>query len=318
MTPLDKDAILDCAALAPSIHNSQPWRITVSDAAVDIAVDPSRLLPWLDEDGRLARISCGAAAEFARLAVRGEGRAATVDIDGGHDDRVARVGIGERLPTSPEEAYLLGAMAIRYTDRGPYRDEPVPPDLVTHVAGLAADHGTWLTVIDGHDQRRIVAQALNDAEAVEAADPRYRAEVDSWLRSSPADDGIPATALPNWPDDRVSDVPLRDFSGAASRPDPAADRPPRVERDLVVAILTPADGPADWAAAGRTLAVLTLSAASMGVTSQPLGPATDFSAARQRLRHSLGWVGSPQVLLRLGYGQGRPATHRHQPSVTAG
>src|SRR3989440_7658823 len=48
------------AGSAPSIHNTQPWRWQVGDAALDLYLAPERRLAHTHPPGRLAGISCGA------------------------------------------------------------------------------------------------------------------------------------------------------------------------------------------------------------------------------------------------------------------
>ena len=55
------------AALAPSVHNTQPWRFVAGPHTLEVHTDPQRNLGYLDPDGRQMHISCGLAAEFARL-----------------------------------------------------------------------------------------------------------------------------------------------------------------------------------------------------------------------------------------------------------
>jgi hypothetical protein len=43
---------------------------------------------------------------------------------------------------------------------------------------------------------------------------------------------------------------------------------------------------------------------------QPLGPVTDIAVTRIQLQRGLGLLGHPQLLLRMGYGHGRPAAGR--------
>jgi nitroreductase len=45
---------------------------------------------------------------------------------------------------------------------------------------------------------------------------------------------------------------------------------------------------------------LMLQAELLGLASCPLSQAVDFAAFRARLQNSMGWVGYPQMLLRLG------------------
>ena len=52
---------VEVACRAPSLHNSQPWRWLASSTAVDLLVDPRRVMRSADSAGREALIGCGAA-----------------------------------------------------------------------------------------------------------------------------------------------------------------------------------------------------------------------------------------------------------------
>ncbi len=47
------------ATLAPSVHNTQPWRFDLGPTSLDLSADATRRLPVIDPDGRQLRISCG-------------------------------------------------------------------------------------------------------------------------------------------------------------------------------------------------------------------------------------------------------------------
>ena len=51
------------ATLAPSVHNTQPWRLHIRDGRLDVFVDQSRRLRVLDPVGRQLLISCGCVAD---------------------------------------------------------------------------------------------------------------------------------------------------------------------------------------------------------------------------------------------------------------
>lgn len=316
MAAADVDVILECATLAPSVHNTQPWRFEVTGDEVTVRAARERQLAFLDPAGRQLHISCGAAVEFAYLAARATGRACDVTLlpDRADRDVLARLRLGGAHPATAEESRLADAIAVRHTDRGPYSDRPVPAEILADAERRAAHLGAWLRRIDGPDDRRAVIAVLADAEAAEAAHPEYAEELARWTSDSAEPHGMPRAAVaPDWPKERVTDVPLRDFSGAGRHPRPgdAGDaEPPTVERDLLLVIGTHADEPASWLAAGRALGWTLLRAASDGVAAQPLGQAIDLPGGRDRLRHELGLVGHPQFVLRLGYGSGRPMTRR--------
>ncbi|WP_024329972.1 hypothetical protein [Thioalkalivibrio sp. ALR17-21] len=69
---------LRLAGLAPSSHNTQPWRFRVDRAGVEVWTDPARSLPVNDPTGRERIISCGCAVLNLRAAAAADGHGLTV------------------------------------------------------------------------------------------------------------------------------------------------------------------------------------------------------------------------------------------------
>jgi nitroreductase len=61
-------AIVRLAVLAPSSHNTQPWRFRVDRDCIDLRADRTRALPVNDPFDRELVISCGAALLTLRAA----------------------------------------------------------------------------------------------------------------------------------------------------------------------------------------------------------------------------------------------------------
>src|SRR5262252_7414344 len=63
--------IIESAAAAPSIHNTQPWHFrVVADDLLEVRADPARVL-WIgDPRARALYLSCGAALFNIRTAIR--------------------------------------------------------------------------------------------------------------------------------------------------------------------------------------------------------------------------------------------------------
>lgn len=315
MTVDEIAVVLECAALAPSVHNTQPWQFRADGALIEVRADRSRQLGYLDPTGRQLHVSCGAAIEFAFVTARSLGRECAVRMlpDPADPDLLAVLRLGAVSLPTPTETRLAEAIAVRYTDRGPYSDTPVPAGIVEDIRRRAAELDVWVRTVDGEDDRRSLITILYDAERDEAADARYADELGHWTGAA-REVGIPADAAADrWPSDRVSQMPLRDFDGHAAHPSPGGRDelpPPLVERDLLVMLGTTTDGPDAWLSAGRALGWALLRAAADGVSAQPLGPAIDLPHGRARLRRELGLVGDPQFVLRMGYGSDRPRTRR--------
>lgn len=301
------------AGLAPSVHNTQPWRLRARGHTIELHAQPERGLAVLDPTNRQLHISCGAAVEFARLAIRSLGYECVVrlrprtDVEPG--TLLATLTVGHALAVSAAEQRLVDAIPRRYTDRGPYDDTPVPTVVLSRLADVATERGCWLRLVDRPGDRAVAIALLAEAEQAEQADPRYWEELAAWTHPGTTPDGIPDNATA-WPDSgRVSDLPLRAFHRTATA-SPTQAVPPRVEHDTLVLLGSDEEGPLGWLRTGRALGLLQLCVTEAGLASQPLGPVTDLPATRNQLRRDLGLLGYPQLLLRVGYGHGRPRTGR--------
>ena len=312
MNAEELELVTTFASLAPSVHNTQPWLFVADGHTLEVRADPERQLAVLDESSRQLHMSCGAAIEFARLAIRALGYSCIVRLTPRADDRLlmATLTLGGRSAAQPGERRLYDAAPRRYTDRGPYEDKQVPRTVLARLADAAGEVGCWVQPLNRPGDRLLAAVLLEKAEAIEAQDPRYRDELQQWRRHGTADDGVPDAALPSWPENRVSDMPLRDFTGEEQPQGGRRGQRPDVERDTLVVIGSDGDDRLSWLRTGRALAAVLLIATDAGVASQPLGQVTDVPATRVHLQRGLGLLGYPQLLLRLGYGHGKPTTGR--------
>ncbi|KCZ71106.1 nitroreductase [Candidatus Methanoperedens nitroreducens] len=86
--------LLRYAILAPSGHNTQPWRFAVDDGQIKVLADLSRALPAADPDNRELYISVGCAVENLITAGRHFGYIPDVKYfpDGFESECVAAIG----------------------------------------------------------------------------------------------------------------------------------------------------------------------------------------------------------------------------------
>lgn len=294
------------AVRAPSLHNTQPWRFRLHEGGIDLHVDPTRRLPATDPSGWGARLSCGAALYNLRLALAAAGTPASVRLRPypGEPDVLARlVPDLPRRPT-PTETTLHGAIPRRFSNRRPFWPDPVPADVRWQLGEAARAEHCWLELVIGTSAVNAFAEIARSAHRVLERDPAYRAERLGWTRSGPADDGVPAAA--GGPQSEPQDLlPQRGFGGL--------DRAPgrNFEAEPLVAVLISAGNTAtDQIVAGQALQRVLLTATDAGLGVSMLSQPIEVSGAREQLRLSLGRFGTPQMVLRIGYGQPGRATPR--------
>lgn len=324
LTRAEVDAALAVAVRAPSIHNTQPWTWRFGPDGLTLRADRTRQLAVADPDGHSMLVSCGAALHLTELGLRAQGRSIETALlpDPDDPDLLARfrpTGSGE--PDAETLADVEAALRRR-SDRRPFAAQQVPPDVVDELQAAAEVGGARVHFPVQEDQRIDLAVAVSWADRVEREDEAYLAEMNRWLRDPEVHahvDGVPVSAVPHVPagSPRHADVPLRDFEiGVAGTL--LIDRDVD-EKPLIAVVLTDFDNPHDHLQAGRSMMRLMIAAELRELATCPLSQAVDFAAFRSRVRRVMGWVGAPQIMLRVGY-HGGPVedlvrTPRREPAA---
>ncbi|MFJ3405941.1 Acg family FMN-binding oxidoreductase [Promicromonospora sp. NPDC090134] len=288
--------ILRAAGSAPSVYNTQPWRVSVAGSTVRVHADPARQLQHSDPHGREMYLSCGAYLFNARTAARRESLDAVVRVlPDPHDELLVAVLELEpgRTPNT-DELELSVAIARRTTSRTPFDDQPLFSDVLHAIVSAAHDESADLRVIQPSEPVRADVIALvRRAEALAAEDPVARAEELAWTGTD-ADraDGIPQELLgPASADDHAGARQFLASTGVA-----------QFERMSTMAVLTtPGDTPRDWVLAGQALEHVLLVATTFFVRASFATTVLENPTTRHDLRRVLSLDAAPQMLMRLGY-----------------
>lgn len=303
------------AVLAPSSHNTQPWSFRVRWDGLEIRLDRSRVLPIADPAAREMIISCGAALQNIRIALRYWGFAAKVDLlpHASTPDVLARVRVGGRRLPSKLNDLLFNAIRARHTNRAPFLPLPVPPRLIAALRSAAELEGAWFYQTTDARQRPMIAKFVAKGDRRQWIDGRFRREVTSWMRPNSAEvrDGLPGYVF------GMSDLVAR-FAPALLRRLPIGltqawhDRELALDAPLLVALGTSGDTPRHWMEAGQALQLVLLVAAAHGMSASFLNQPLQVPALRARIRSQLGVSGWPQIILRMGYAPPTRATPRRE------
>jgi hypothetical protein len=304
----DGDAILrsalDYAVMAPSTHNSQPWRFRVTPGCIDLFADRTRSLPVADPQDRELTISCGASLLHLRAALRYAGWDADVVLmpDPADRDLLARVGLGAPRPPTALDERLFAAITVRRTVRRPFRSQDVDPRLLADLKTDATQEGTVFHLIEGRGRRSAVAQLIEDADRMQSSDLLFRRELAQWVRPnrSAYADGLPGSVFGLG--DTLSyagPAALRWFDWGRLRG--RHDHGLTIGSPVLAMLVTPTDGVVDWLNTGQALGRILLHAAASGVMASFLNQAVEVPLLRGPLARAAGITGHPQLVVRLGY-----------------
>jgi nitroreductase len=292
------------AILAPSSHNSQPWRFHIEGTTVELWADRSRALPHVDPDQRELTISCGAALHCLRVALRRFGHEPVVELlcESYQPDLLARVSLGPRVVPSGADIELCEAIGRRRTNRGPYQKQPVPLDTVIDLRSAAELGDAWIAMVQDQPRRHALAELIAEGDRVQWHDGAFRRELATWLRSNRhgATDGMPGFSM-GLSDVQATFGPLvvRTFDrgdGQAARDLELAEGAP-----ILAVIGTALDAPRDWLVAGQALSRTLLTATVHGLAASFLNQPIEVPALRGKVRDVVGIDGAPQLIIRIGY-----------------
>lgn len=301
------------ATLAPSVHNTQPWRFVLRANVLEVHADWSRRLRVLDPRGRQLLISCGCAVFNARVALAWLGYDAAVERfpDPSRPSLVARMTLLETSPVPPVIGGLNGLIELRHTNRRRFFDEPVPAEVVDALVHAAWEEGSELFVISRPEHRFAVARLSQQADRLENTDPAYRAELRAWT-SDDVDrlDGVGPMTIPHVDAGAYDELPIRDFDTRGMGSLPVTTHSSRDQCLLLLGTLT--DGPAAWLQAGEALERVLLEITSRGYVASPLTQVIEVAATNALLRQELELSMNPHMLLRIGRAKSTPASRRRR------
>ncbi|KKF01961.1 Acg family FMN-binding oxidoreductase [Mycolicibacterium obuense] len=289
---------LQVACRAPSFHNTQPWRWTLTGNRVDLYLDPSRRAEAADGSGRQALLSCGAVLDHFRVAIAASGWIGTVSRfpDPQNSQHLASVALTPASSVSPAQRRRVDAIMARRTDRLAFLELP---DGMAHLVEAlhTSEHADAVrldTIADQH--RSTVAELSQLTDAIRMFDTDYHSELDWWTDTFATDVGIPATALISAPEsDRV----------AIGRNFPVTNQPERraeiAEDRAHLLVVSSVDDSADSVLrCGEALSAILLDATMAGLATCIVTHVTELASGRDVVASLTGSHAIPQALIRIG------------------
>lgn len=302
--------LLRYAILAPSSHNSQPWRFSVDAGGVDVFADEKRWLPVADPDRRELYLSVGCALENLLVAAEEFGFDSDVvyfpeDVPDAPDDaiHVARVVLSPGGSRSPLRGGLFEALTERSTNHGPYRGSVSDERLAAFEAAVA-DQDLWVRFVTDERRKARIGELVTRADRRQFEDPDYRRELGEWI-------GTGALAA-SWLKAKLGQLAVTHLDIGDRQ---AAKDSVLVESaPVVVALGSDTDSRTVRVRVGQAFERLALLATTEGLAVHPMSQVLQLSDLRAELAGTLGVEdGAVQHLFRLGYADPENARSSRRP-----
>lgn len=304
--------VLRYAVLAPSSHNTQPWKFHVTGSSIQVWADRARALPVCDPEDRELTISVGCAIHHASLALSRFGVKHNITHlpDRQRPDLMAIISataLGEPLA---DDIRLCDAILARRTVRRAFDEQPVPPAIIKELVEACQKQGATLHVIDDAETRFRLAKLVAEADIVQFCNRGFRRELAMWMHHNRTSthDGIPGFAMGMTElESIVAPLVVRTFDMGDNRA--AKDEQLALHSPMLAVLASDRDAAKDWLAAGEALSALLLTATRAGLSASYLNQPVEIPETRLRLKQLASGSHWPQLILRLGYAPPSPTIH---------
>lgn len=289
------ERLVELACLAPSVHNTQPWRWRYDGRRLVLEADLDRRLPAEDPRGRNLTLSCGAALHHLEFAARAMGWETNVLLlPPDREPDVLAEALVSRVQHRTAVRADLDVLRTRCTDRRRFTAWPVPDDQLRRLGGVAQQWGVDAEAVTSDAGRIRLELLANRALTFLEIDGRRLLEQERWIDRNGAD-GIPLDLLPEDPD------PLQ----ARSRFRPGLLEDTRMilhGGDRVIAIGGSTDDVGGWLRSGQAMSAVWLEATRSGMSLIPMSQPIEVESIRREIaRTVLLDVPEPHILLRVGW-----------------
>jgi len=307
--PAQMRELVRYATLAPSGHNTQPWRFAVQGDAIRISPDYSRRLPAVDPQDRELWISLGCALENLVIAAGAAGYEADVTYPTPDADRLT-----VHLSRSPAHGPtpLFEAIPHRQNNRSLYDGRSVSLAEMKRIEAVRSGAGVSTLIFTDTRHKEALIEYIKAGDRRQFGDPAFVAELVSWIRFNKPEalhslDGLYTRCTGNPDVPRWLGRRFLTAASAGSQADTSA-RKTRSSSGLIV-IASASDDKRHWVETGRLYERLALTA--LGIQVAFLNQPAEVPGMRSQFQGYLGLgTAQPQLLLRYGFADALPHSLR--------
>jgi hypothetical protein len=305
-------ALIRCATLAASSHNTQPWKFSIEADGMTVHPDFSRRCSVVDPDDHHLFVSLGCAAENLLVAAQAAGLQGCLALDPAHDVGNIRITFEQ---TAPQRSSLFDAIEHRQCTRSEYDGRAVPvADLKALELSGSSDRGQVLILTD-KAAIEAIGEYVAAGNATQLTDEQFVAELMSWVRFNRAEaarlgDGlfggsVGMPQVPRWLGKTIMSL--------AVSPEKQTDKDLKQIRSSagVAVFVSNANDKRHWIDAGRRYERVALQATALGVRNAFINQPLEVTPLRWQLASYLG-LGDrrPDLMIRFGYGPDMPPSYR--------
>lgn len=302
------------AVLAPSSHNSQPWKFSIHKNIISLSPEKSRALPVSDKNERQLFISLGCALENLLIAADFYHFKTTVEYFP-VPEVACRILFEESADQTPSENHLAFFIPKRATNRNKYLPRPIEPSFYDFIKKIAQDSDISVAIVDAKELRERLADIALRGLIAAMDDDQFRLELSHYVKSNMTQEkvGMPGFGF-NIPTPISLFAPrlIRRFN--VNRITKKQEEAVLKSTPAFVIISSRSDNKKSWIVAGQCFEKIALAAERKGMKTAPLAASIQIGKFFEEVQTVVHSSLRPQVFFRIGYSEKAP---RHSPRLAA-
>src|SRR3989344_5798328 len=294
--------LVNFAVLAPSSHNSQPWRFVVGNDGISIFTEYKRALPHSDKNNRQLFISLGCALENLLIAADYYGFEASYEYEKTNNE--IKVFLKRTRKPVGGRNHLIFSIPKRHTNRGKY-SQIVPDKTILEKLQSHSNSNIQILFTTEKETIKKIAEIVVEALVTAMDDKMFREELSHFVKPNTTNSplGMPAFGFGiSTPISLIAPKLLKYVNmNKLSR-----------KQDLELlknhtpalgVIATTEDNPRAWIEAGKIYESIALSAEENNLKTAPMAAVIQIDNFYKDLQSVLNTHLRPQIFFRLGYCQ---------------
>jgi hypothetical protein len=305
--------ILENARLAPSVHNSQPWKVSIKNNAIEVGLDDEHVLKDGDPTGRETILSLGIFAESILISAENVG---LYDSKVSYKDKKAFVEFSKEASTPKNESKkLIHALKKRATDRSVYKKINISSQAKNTILNAWKDPDLKIWLIDEENKIDEIANLTSNGIGLALTNPAFRKELSEYIIEpwSSKKRGISVNSL-YIPKLIAVIQPLFVRFGIGLTKEVKLEHKRWKSSSAVVLITSVGDMPEYWFSAGRAYLRVSLAIEQLGFSQATSAATVEASNYHEDVEKLLNTKQRLQCVLRIGEGSNNRA---YSPRVEA-
>lgn len=174
--------LIQYALLAPSSHNTQPWKFRISQDQIEVFADESRWLKIADADKREMYLSVGCALENLLIAAVNFGFSVQTDYFpiNGNEELVVRITL-DQIYKLKSKNDLIEFIPYRSTFHETFSDKEIPQEILNNIENCCVEEGINISLTNDENIREKVDDLIARSDAEQFSNPEFREELAYWI-----------------------------------------------------------------------------------------------------------------------------------------